>query len=344
MTTSTPTRGPFRPTPAWLIFGLLVVEGLLWLSARFQWPTWHKGYAVLIAVASVGVLFAAMLLWLAIALVFRRRFQFTIRSLLVLTVAVALPCNWLAVELKAARREKAAATAIVKLCFHEVVWSQPSAPAWLRRLLGDEFFASVTEVDWGGEWGSDEGLENLKALNQLQRLDLGGGIVTDVGLENVERLDQLQTLDLMDLFHVTDAGLEHLQGLNHLVDLNLCNTRVTDAGLKHLKGLKQLQRLDLTLQDRVTDAGLESLKGLKQLQRLDLTGLVRVTDAGLENLKGLKQLQRLDLTCLFQVTDAGLENLKGLDQLQELKLEATKVTDEGVAKLQRTLPNCKIIH
>ena len=31
-----PTRR-LSPTPAWLIFGLLVVEGLLWLSERYQW-------------------------------------------------------------------------------------------------------------------------------------------------------------------------------------------------------------------------------------------------------------------------------------------------------------------
>jgi hypothetical protein len=32
-----PTRRSFRPTPAWLIYGLLVVEGVLWLSERLGW-------------------------------------------------------------------------------------------------------------------------------------------------------------------------------------------------------------------------------------------------------------------------------------------------------------------
>ena len=41
-------------------------------------------------------------------------------------------------------------------------------------------------------------------------------------------------------------------------------------------------------------------------------------------------------------TDAGLDRLKGFTQLRELDLTGTQVTDAGVAKLQKALPNCKI--
>jgi hypothetical protein len=43
----------FRPTPAWLIFGLLVVEGLLWLSARYRW-FWFDGGAAGFGAAGSG--------------------------------------------------------------------------------------------------------------------------------------------------------------------------------------------------------------------------------------------------------------------------------------------------
>ena len=39
---------------------------------------------------------------------------------------------------------------------------------------------------------------------------------------------------------------------------------------------------------------------------------------------------------------AGLVHLKGLTKLQRLKLGGTKVTDAGVADLQKALSNCKI--
>ena len=45
-----------------------------------------------------------------------------------------------------------------------------------------------------------------------------------------------------------------------------------------------------------------------------------------------------------KITDAGLLRLKRLTKLQRLVLDFTKVTDAGVADLQKALPNCKISH
>ena len=46
---------------------------------------------------------------------------------------------------------------------------------------------------------------------------------------------------------------------------------------------------------------------------------------------------------LTQITDAGLVHLKGLTGLQTLGLRGTQVTDQGVADLQKALPNCEIV-
>jgi hypothetical protein len=43
-----------------------------------------------------------------------------------------------------------------------------------------------------------------------------------------------------------------------------------------------------------------------------------------------------------QITDAGVVHLRGLTKLQRLDLDYNKVTDTGVADLQKALPNCKI--
>ena len=114
MSDSIPQRRWLRPTPGRLVLGLLVVEGLLFLSERFHWFAFneHKGWTVLIAVASVSLAMLLMLLWFAASLLFRWRFQFSIRSLLVLTLVVAMPCSWLSWKMKRAKHQTEVAEAI----------------------------------------------------------------------------------------------------------------------------------------------------------------------------------------------------------------------------------------
>ena len=87
-----------------------------------------------------------MLLWFLVALVFRRRFQFSLRSLLLLVVVVAIPCSWLSVELKAARGAARAAVEAIERLGGQVSYdfgvagtavhsaAEPPWPAWLFRI------------------------------------------------------------------------------------------------------------------------------------------------------------------------------------------------------------------
>ena len=225
MTDPTHTRRRFSPTPGWLVFALLVLEGLLWLSGRFQWFGFnhHKGWTVLIAVAVVGMTMLVMLGWFIVARVFRRRFQFSIRSLLVLTVAVALPFSWLAVEVKRAREQEEAA-AIYKLggnvwfdyqiidgCdYPDLDRGPPRRPTWLLGLLGNDFFAAVVGMQLHRSEVTDADLEQIRRLPQLKWLDIGDTNTTDAGLENFKELTQLEVLGISGT-KVTDAGVEALQ-------------------------------------------------------------------------------------------------------------------------------------
>ena len=53
-------------------------------------------------------------------------------------------------------------------------------------------------------------------------------------------------------------------------------------------------------------------------------------------------LRRLELGGTH-ITNADLEHLKSLENLEYLNIHSTKVTAEGVASLQRALPNCEIL-
>ena len=96
---------------------------------------------MLLAVAGVGVVLLVIGLWFAAALLFRLRFQLSVRSLLVLVVAVALPFSWLAAERKNAREQKAAVEEIERLggrARYDIY--EINANAVPPKLLGTDFF------------------------------------------------------------------------------------------------------------------------------------------------------------------------------------------------------------
>ena len=115
------------------------------------------------------------------------RFQFSIRSLLVLAVVVAVPCSWLATEMEQAKKQRDAEVEIEKLrgavSYDRQIdpfnnwWSIPcTAPpgqAWLRKLLGDHLFVNVTHVYLGGTVAGDAGLQHLEGLTHSTSLCYG---------------------------------------------------------------------------------------------------------------------------------------------------------------------------
>ena len=234
-----------------------------------------------------------MFVWFAVAVIFRWRFQFSIRSLLVLVVAVALPCSWLAVEIRAAKRQQelvATAGQMGGQVWYDCKYSGdgfktnavPPEPAWLQNLLGDDFFASAIGVSFMGYEVSGKTLEPLQGLGQVRTLGLRWSGITDEGLDYIKKLAQVRELDVSNN-QFTDVQVKHLIGLTQLDALDISETLITDKGLECLTALAQLQRLDLSDTD-ITDDGLEHLTKLSQLQLLDLSR-TQVTAAGVAKLQ-----------------------------------------------------------
>jgi len=111
---------------------------------------------------------------------------------------------------------------------------EPPGPAWLRRLVGDDFVSDVVNVDFSDTRVTDAGVENLNELTGITHLALGGTQVSDAGLEN---LTGLANLTLLGLSHtqVSDTGLKHLVGLTNLQVLGLVGTHATEEGIMELR-------------------------------------------------------------------------------------------------------------
>jgi Leucine Rich repeat len=210
----------------------------------------------------------------------RRWYQYSLRTLMVLMLAIGCGLGWFTARMRQARSQRKTVETIAELngwvgydyefdaSNHRIQGAQPSGPAWLRSVLGGDFFDRVVFVD----------------------RDNYGAIPSDAWWEELRRLPYLQTLYVKD---ATDARLAALEGLKCLVRLKLDGGEITAAGLEHLKGLTQLRDLDLQY-TKVTDDGLEPIERLTQLTTLHLAHTA-VTDAGLEHVKKLTQLQELDL-------------------------------------------------
>jgi hypothetical protein len=90
-----------------------------------------------------------------------------------------------------------------------------------------------------------------------------------------------------------------------------------------------------------TDTDLGDLCELRRLTGLGLGG-TQITDKGLRTVGSLRWLERLSLTATT-VTDEGIRHLESMSNLRELHLrQCPNITDEGVARLQKTLPKCTI--
>ena len=269
-----PNRRWYHLTPDRLITGLLVAEGFLLLSNQFCWFPFNekKGWTVLIGVATICLGVLLLLLWFALSLLTRIRFQFSIRSLLVLVAISAALLGWLRIEMERGQRqaevvaelEESGANVYYHYEFDEagdlIKNAEPTIPGWVRAIVGNDAFTRVKLVSHHGakaaviksEWPL------LKELVGLERLYLGGSKITDKEMEDLKGLSSLRELYL-DYTEITDAGLAHLRELPHLEKLGLRDWKFTDASLKHLDGLSSLKWLDL-YGNETTDEGVKKLQ------------------------------------------------------------------------------------
>jgi hypothetical protein len=177
----------------------------------------------------------------------RRWLQFSLRTLMVLVLLASVAMSWLAVKMQRAKRQREAANRIVKLggsvtydyevdaSGQRIPNTNAPGPTWLRRLLGQDFFADVVQANLDSTEVTDAELEFLNGLPRLRWLNLFNTQVTDAGLKHLEPLGYLQRLELGGASQITDAGLEHLEGLHELWAVYLGGTQVTEEGEKRLQ-------------------------------------------------------------------------------------------------------------
>ena len=200
----------YRPTFLRGLLALLAFEMFLLLAKQCRWfglvkdsggreleaLTLFTGWAAVVVACLVAFL------WLLVQFGFRRRFQYSLRSLLLLTLLVSIGMSWVATMMQRVKRQREVARAIEKLGGR--VWWDVA----LRQEAG--FLSEVTYVDMNGEQVRDEALQNLSKLPRLARLNLNNSDITDSQLRYLKGLAQLRLLEL-EAPRVTDEAVKELQ-------------------------------------------------------------------------------------------------------------------------------------
>lgn len=175
-------------------------------------------------------------------------FRYSVGAMLALVTGI---CIWLAIQTNAARQQRKAVDAIVALGgqvrydfegggIFELMVSpglkpkERPGPSWLRTLIGDDYFQTVTGVDLRGREVTDSDLRWISSLPNLNILLVMRTKISDVSMSRIGKLSQLKILVLRDN-DITDQGLAQLHRLRHLEQLNVINTRVTPEGVTRLK-------------------------------------------------------------------------------------------------------------
>lgn len=149
------------------------------------------------------------------------RFRYSLRTLLVLVTVASLPFAWLGYKVREKQRERDVVKAIQELGGYVALDIEQDAnvageivkpgPAWLRKLLGDDFFVHVVSIEIDSRYAShDIGLVQLRSLPQLQNIYLADPQFKDEELVQLRGLTRLKLLHLAGA-QVTDQGCDKLK-------------------------------------------------------------------------------------------------------------------------------------
>ena len=300
----------------------------------------------------------------------RRRCQFGLKPAFVFIAVLCLPLAWAGTRMNQKRRERAVIAELERLGATvryewqgerlDGLWefssrrnAAPPGQAWLRRLLGSDFFSHVVYVSIpirqriyvGRRTGlkyrlsgsdtdrsfNDEDLGLVATLRKLEILDLSKSKIGDAGLRHLQGLTSLRSIDL-SATNITDAGLVHLRHLISMRRLYLDGTPLAGSTLGYLKQMADLETLQLSYTS-VTDSAIVQLKDMRRLRHLSLNG-TRVSDSGIDNLRKLAALETLSVAGCA-IGDSALSNCECLQGLRKLNLGGTMVTDAALTNLRK---------
>ncbi len=275
----------------------------------------------------------------------RPSFRFSLRFLLLLIAAIAIPLGW---KMNRVHNQRLV-LAMVKELNGEVLfdfqvtpppWNESSGPRWLKNLVGDDIFTNVHSVTIENSSATDDTLASIVTLPHLEHVRILSDGVSDAGLLHLARAKDLTALEIGSK-KLTAASFATLTGLKRLnkLSLGLWEPQITDAGLLHISELAHLEMLTIDAFN-ISSESLARIAKLPKLRILQVDSCF-ISDSDLECLAAARELMALTLINA-NVTDSGLTHLEKMTKLSMVDLRGTKVTAQGESGLRQALPRCYV--
>jgi hypothetical protein len=290
----------------------------------------------------------------------RGRFQYSLRTLMLVVTVVAIFMGWVAKKRRESALQEAAFDAIVAAggfiagvdfvpfdTLADVECPIERFPNWWERLLGHRRFVVGTFAG-----SSRESLPYLRNFPAIKRLSIKSPGLSEDDLNQIECLQELCLLTI-DSPSVAHAGYRKLAAHKKLNDITLegctltdddlflfrdhdnmtsfaCRGPITDTGIKHIAHWTHLQSLNID-DCKLSGDGIAVIAHLTQLKYLNLNG-AQVRDADLDHLLQLRKLRGFSLSG-SKIQGHNLSMLNQLPKLIGLNIAQTDLDDEGLAEI-----------
>lgn len=240
----------------------------------------------------------------------RKRFQVSIRTLLILTTLAAIGLAIWTRVYQRVNEQKLAAARILALGGKDTILLTPQAWPWLQFAVGEEFFQEVVAIDLNETLVNDADLELIGKLRGVKSLSVNGAMPRRCGLipsleQNPRRLPS----------QITSEGIRRMGLQRTMQTAGFAHTPITDEALEVIASWPQLESLDLQ-QTEITSRGIQHLQKLEGLQELDLSST--------------------------GIDDDAVATLCQMGSLRKLDIQFTAVSGEGILRLREALPGCDL--
>jgi hypothetical protein len=277
---------------------------------------------------------------------------------------ISLPIALLARRVSQARRQRLA-VAQVRSCGGHVYfdWQKWAAPevmgeppalenpkppglAWVRRLVGDDYFQTVAavtidglEVAGTGCSANEIALLVRRSFPQVKYLSLNCFEPCESTLEMIGELRDLRYLEVHG-DGITAPGIARLRQLTNLRYVVISGATLTEESVKHLSALPRLEVLNIQCSG-LSDQSLGHLPSFPSLEHLFLYAYSNgITDAGLIHFQRMRRLKYLDLRLDgMGITEHGLRHLESVKSLSYFAIKGGAVSEEELARLREKNPN-----